>query len=125
VARGSFGGRLGLVWESSPLVRDKRTYVVRVVQKGTRIRESLLWSLLSSAPVPISVVAFVVVIPIRALMLLIYRDSFKVALLEVDAYPEEERILERHAVRGEKEALALARRMHNERGSRAKEPGRG
>ena len=117
MASGSFGGRLGLVWESSRFVRDKRTYVVRVVQKCTRIRESLLWSLLASAPLPISVMAFVVVIPIRALMLLIYRDSFKVALLEVDAYPEEERIHEWHAVRGEKEALALARRMLAEHGS--------
>jgi hypothetical protein len=54
-------------------------------------------------------------------MLLIHRNSFKVGLIEVDANSEQERILERHTARGEKEALALAQRLvaqHEEAGER-------
>jgi hypothetical protein len=109
VASGSFGGRWGQVWESSQFIRDKRTHVVRVVQKGTRLK-SPGTSLLESSP-EASIVALVLWVPIRALMLLIYRNSFKVGLVEVDACSEEERILERHTARGEKEALALAQRL--------------
>ncbi len=50
-------------------------------------------------------------VPIRALGLLIFRNSFKVGLVEVDAHPDEERIAERHPARGEKNAIALAKRL--------------
>ncbi|MDP9444349.1 MAG: hypothetical protein M3P83_08365 [Actinomycetota bacterium] len=103
------------------MIRDERTHVVRVVQKGTRLK-SPGPSLLASAPETIGVVVLVLWFPVRALMLLIFRNSFKVALVEVGAYPEEERILERHTARGEKEALALAQRLvaqHEETGERS------
>jgi hypothetical protein len=119
VASGSFGGRWGLVWESAQFIRDKRTHVVRVVQKGTRLK-SPGTSLLESSP-EASMVALVLWVPVRALMLLIHRNSFKVGLIEVDANSEQERILERHTARGEKEALALAQRLvaqHEEAGER-------
>lgn len=106
---GSFGGRLGLVWESPRLSRDGGTYVVRVVQKGTRLTTPGP-SLMSSAP-EIGVVALVLWIPIRALGLLIFRNSFKVGLVEVDGHLDDERIVERHTSRGEKDAIALAKRL--------------
>lgn len=61
---GSYGGRIGLVWESSRFIRDKRTYVARVVQKGTALKTPGP-SLAASVPELIGVVVLVLWIPIR------------------------------------------------------------
>jgi hypothetical protein len=47
----------------------------------------------------------------RRLGLLIFRNSFKVGLVELDSHLGEERIVERHTARGEKNAIALAKRL--------------
>ena len=114
MASGSFGGRLGLVWESSRFIHDKRTYVVRVVQKSTAVKTPGP-PLFASAPPAIGAVVLIFWLPIRVVALLIYRNSFKVALVEVDAYPVNERIVERHTTQGEKKALALAHALVTQR----------
>ena len=108
MAGGSYGGRIGLVWESSRFSRDRRTYVARVVQKGTSLKTPGP-SLAASAPDFLGVVIVVLWLPIRALGLLLFRNSFKVGLVEVDGHLDEERIVERHTARGEKSAIALAK----------------
>lgn len=109
MAGDSYGGRIGLVWESSRFLRDERTYVVRVVQKGTALKTPGP-SLAASAP-DLGVVLFVLWIPIRALGLLLFRHSFKVGVVEVDVHLGGERIVEQHTARGEKNAIALAKRL--------------
>lgn len=108
MAGGSYGGRIGLVWETSRFTHNKRTYVARVVQKGTSLKTPGP-SFAASAPDLLGVMIVVLWLPIRALGLLGFRNSFKVGLVEVDGQPDEERIVEQHTARGEKNAIALAK----------------
>lgn len=98
MAGGSYGGRIGLVWESSRFSRDKRTYVARVVQKGTSLKTPGP-SLAASAPDLLGVAIVVLWLPIRALGPLLFRNFLWVGLVEVDGHVGEERIVERHTAR--------------------------
>lgn len=104
--------RLGLLWESELVGHQKQRYVVRIVQKGTRLKSSGA-SLLDSAPVELGMVVVVLLLPLRALSLLFFGQRFKAGVIRLGAYDSEE-IVYSEEIRGEAAARARGRDMQSE-----------
>lgn len=106
------GARLGLLWESDVVEHGRQRYAVRVVQKGTRLKSPGA-SLFSSAPVEVGAVVIVLLLPLRALSLLLFGQRYKVGVVRFGAYDAED-VLYKERVRGEATARARGREVLND-----------
>jgi len=69
-----------------------------------------LIALAGSVP-EIGIVVILVLLPFKALSLLIFRHRFKVGLIRVDPGTSEEELITHSSVPGEREALSVARTL--------------
>jgi hypothetical protein len=106
------GARLGLLWESDVVEHGGQRYTVRVVQKGTRLKNPGA-SLLDSPPVEVGVFVMVLLLPLRALSLLLFGQRYKVGVLRLGAYDAED-VVYKERVRGEAAARARGREVLND-----------
>jgi hypothetical protein len=104
--------RLGFLWESELVGHQEQRYVVRVVQKGTRLKSPGA-SLLDSAPAEVGILVVVLLLPLRALSLLFFGQRFKAGVVRLGAY-DTEVIVHREKIRGEAAARARGREMLSE-----------
>lgn len=96
--------RLGLLWQSETTGHDSEQYVVRVVQRGTRLKST---GGFSSLPDELALLFVVVFLPLRLVAMLLARQHYKVGIVRIDGR-DNETVSLKESVRGEHKARARA-----------------
>lgn len=101
--------RLGLLWERDVAGPDGQLLVVRVVQKGTALKST---GGVNSLPNELAIVAIVVLVPLRALSLFVFRNRYKVGVIKRVGSDEE--IVRKERIRGAEAARARGQELAKE-----------
>lgn len=104
------GTRLGLVWQSDVARIGGERQVVRIVQKGTRLKTP---GGPDSLPDELALVVTVILLPARALSLLLFGQRFKLGVVSLET-DGSEKIVRKEKVRGESQARERARAVFAE-----------
>lgn len=110
--------RLGLLWQSETTQHINEQYVVRVVQRGTRLKST---GGFSSLPDELAMVFVVVFLPLRLVAMLLAGRHFKVGIVRIDGRDDETVVL-KESVRGEAAARARALELFGDIGKALQDP---